>query len=473
MKTARRSMALAPTLVVVLTGAMTAAPATAAPKPLACGAVVTESTTLSADVGPCTGPGLVVAADNVTLDLHGHRVVGRLDPLPGQAANTANASGITFRRTRGSAVKGGEVLRFAIGVRIDRGSGNRVTDLDVHDNIGRDNGDGIALFGSDANRIDGNRVVHNGQWSGISLLNDGPAGSSDNVVAHNVIRDNNIPMFDEHGAAIDKRDIGVAVEGPGATHNRIVDNTVAKSGTDGIQVFPACSSGYDVSTGCPKTIPNDYNVISGNTVVGNGFGAPLEGALGDGIALLAMGPPVVAMPNHNTVVDNTVTGNQRNGISLGGGNGQELSVAAWTTGGENYGCFISPDPDDPFVDTPNLCGVNDNTVTGNTSSGNGVDGIYVGPRSDDNRILRNTADGNGKDGIGIGLAVRYGPGQVPVYDANGRLETVAGSGGRNNLLADNTGKGNKRWDGADENPACDHNQWMRNRFRTVNRPCVR
>jgi hypothetical protein len=62
---------------------------------------------------------------------------------------------------------------------------------------------------------------------------------------------------------------------------------------------------------------------------------------------------------------------------------------------------------------------------------------------------------------------------VPVYDANGRLETVAGSGGRNNLLADNTGKGNKRWDGADENPACDHNQWMRNRFRTVNRPCVR
>ncbi len=49
--------------------------------------------------------------------------------------------------------------------------------------------------------------------------------------------------------------------------------------------------------------------------------------------------------------------------------------------GGNYGCFISPDPDDPFVDTPDLCGVKDNVVVNNTATHNGVTGIYVGPRS--------------------------------------------------------------------------------------------
>lgn len=443
-------------------------PASASPAALGCGAEVTSSTRLTQDIGPCPGPGLVIAADGVVVDLGGHRVAGTLTPMPGMAANAANASGVTFRNSTGSTVRNGEVTGFAAGVVLAGGAGNRVTLLDVHDNIGRDNGDGIALFGSDGNRVDHNRVVHNGQWSGVSLLD----GASHNVIAGNVISGNDVPMFDDGGVAVDKRDIGIAVEGPGATGNLIAGNVVDGSGTNGLQVFPACSSGYDISTGCPGTVANDGNTIVGNTIAHNGFGAPIEGALGDGISLLAMGPPVVAMPTHNAVLGNTVTGNQRNGISLGGGNGQELSTAAWTTGGENYGCFISADPDDPVVDTPDLCGVTDNTVEGNTSSGNGIDGIYVGPRSDRNRVSHNTTDGNGKDGIGIGLAVRYGPGQLPVLDAGGNLVTVPGSGARDNVLDGNAGTGNHRWDGMDEVPACGSNQWFQNRFGTVNQPCV-
>jgi len=434
---------------------------------------VTANTKLSADVGPCPGDGLVIGADNITLDLNGHRVSGKLNPSPGSPTNTANARGVTFRRTRGSTVMNGEVTRFAVGVAIGGGSANHVTGLNVHDNLGTDDGDGISVSGSSGNRIDKNRVVHNGQWSGISLLNAGATGSTNNTVADNIVRDNNLPMFDGGGTPIDKRDIGIAVEGPGATYNSVLRNTVTGSGTDGVQVFPACSDGYNVAGGCPGTVANDFNVIADNTVNGNGFGAPLAGALGDGIALLAMGPPVVAMPGHNTVVHNSVNGNQRNGISLGGGNGQELSRDAWTTGGENYGCFISPDPDDPFVDTPNLCGVKDNVVVDNTATRNGVTGIYIGPRSDDNNVSQNRTDNNGRDGIGIGLAVRYGPGQLPVLDANGNLTTVPGSGARNNTLAHNRGTGNGRWDGADENPGCGSNKWSQSLFTTVNQPCVR
>ncbi len=446
--------------------------ASAAPGPgLSCGAVVKTSTRLLTDIGPCAGDGLIVAADGITLDLAGHRVLGMLSPAPGAAWNMADASGITFRNTTGSRVMNGEVTQFAMGVQIFHGAANQVTRLSVHDNIGHDDGDGIAVFGSDRNRIGGNRVVHNGQWSGISLVGDRGAGSSRNEILDNVVLGNNIPMFDGE-TPIDKRDMGIAIEGPGATKNLVAGNVVDGSGTNGIQVMPACSTGYMVSSGCPKTVSNDGNVITRNTVTHNGFGAPLDGALGDGISLLAMGPPVIAMPNQNKVTDNRVFGNQRNGISLGGGNGQELGTGAWTTGAENYGCFISSDPDNPRVDTPNLCGPKDNTVTGNSSSGNGIDGIYIGPRSDGNQILQNTADGNGKDGIGIGLAVQTGADQVPVLDSAGNLVTVPGSGARKNVLEHNIGSGNNRWDGADENPVCGTNRWVQNRFTTVNQPCV-
>ncbi len=462
-----------PVLAVLALGSAPAVSAGSEPhQRLGCGSVVTESTRLSADIGPCAGDGLIVGASGITLDLNGHRVIGTLERTPGLASNTANASGITFRMTHGSKLTGGEVLHFAVGVRIGRGSANRITRLNVHDNVGRDDGDGIAVFSSNENVIQNNRVVHNGQWSGISLLGDDTAGSNYNTVADNVIRNNNVPMFDEQGTPIDKRDIGISVEGPGATHNRLLRNVVAGSGTDGVKVFPDCSNGYDISKGCPGTVPNDYNLIRGNTVNGNGFGSPISGALGDGISLLAMGPPVVSIPRHNRVEDNTASHNQRNGISLGGGNGQELNKNPWTTGGENYGCFISSDPDDPVVDTPDLCGVTDNAVVHNRASHNGIDGIYLGPRSDDNRISDNTTEGNGKDGIGIGLAVRYGPGQQPVLDANGQLELVPGSGARHNVLEHNSGSHNRRWDGTDENPDCGSNVWAHNLFVTSKPACV-
>ncbi|MDQ4069725.1 MAG: hypothetical protein M3203_09710, partial [Actinomycetota bacterium] len=38
---------------------------------LACGAVITRSVTLHADVGPCSGDGLVVVADRVRVNLNG------------------------------------------------------------------------------------------------------------------------------------------------------------------------------------------------------------------------------------------------------------------------------------------------------------------------------------------------------------------------------------------------------------------
>src|SRR5438034_4577316 len=47
-----------------------------------CGAVITTDTTLTADLVNCAGNGLVVGADDITLNLNGHTVSGDGTPAP-------------------------------------------------------------------------------------------------------------------------------------------------------------------------------------------------------------------------------------------------------------------------------------------------------------------------------------------------------------------------------------------------------
>src|SRR5438309_12014566 len=62
-----------------------AAHAPPTPSALPCGTVITKDTTLQADITGCTGDGLVIGADHVTLDLNGHTVSGAV-----KAGHTVN-----------------------------------------------------------------------------------------------------------------------------------------------------------------------------------------------------------------------------------------------------------------------------------------------------------------------------------------------------------------------------------------------
>src|SRR5215472_11679077 len=55
----------------------------ATPEPLRCGAVITANTTLQADLAGCTGDGLVIGADAITLNLDGHTIAGTAGSVAG------------------------------------------------------------------------------------------------------------------------------------------------------------------------------------------------------------------------------------------------------------------------------------------------------------------------------------------------------------------------------------------------------
>jgi parallel beta-helix repeat protein len=403
------------------TGTVIAGAAPAAASPVGCGMVVTQSITLTHNLGPCPGDGLDVVASGVVVNLNGFTIIGS------DTTNTSGAAedqqiGVHLLNVQGVIVTGpGAITKFDAGVGIDGGSGNLVKDLNVHDNVAHviltgdnnggdpdldacDFGDGITTDNSSANTISNNTVTRNGPFSGISLVDN----SDNNVVTGNAVFNNTVPNdiglvpgnpgpCGPFGASItgpgrEHQDTGIRMEGPGANGNMVVANRVTDNMLSGIAVFDNICAVNPI--GLPNgTPPNDGNVIQSNTVLRNGGTDKL-----DGISTLQQGPTgTVCVPSNTTIVANTTNNNTGNGISLGGR------------------------------------GSHDNIVTGNTANNNGIDGIHLtGPPN----------------------------GTVP--------------GAINNTIAGNTALGNVRWDAFDGtfNPPCDNNHWTGNHFVKVNQSCI-
>lgn len=311
-----RPIAVATAVGLLLLGTAFAAPVSAAH--VACGQLITQSTTLHSDVGPCTGVGLIVAADGVVLDLNGHEVSGLNSP-------DEETAGVVLRRVSGATVTNGTITGFDAGVVVGAGNGNVVRGLTVVDNVGSsldcNLGDGIAVFNSHRNLIADNTVARNGPFSGISLV--GP--STGNNVKANQVRDNNLPTL---YCGNSRQDIGIRLEGPGASGNKVDANVVERNGLAGIAMHSTLlvdEQGHPVP-------PNDANTISDNTVAHNGVGVG-----GYGVAMLPNGPlgPVVRS-SANTVRGNTVTGNTTDGIHVPRGSTGNALVANQGSGNVRY-----------------------------------------------------------------------------------------------------------------------------------------
>jgi large repetitive protein len=283
-----------------LMGAGLGSTATAAP--VGCGSVITQSTTLTTDIGPCNQGGLVIGADNVTLDLGGHTVFGKPRPGDGVGISIPGHSGVTVRN--------GTVRLFDAGVGVQSGGGNTVTGVTARDNVGSAKfnskfgvGDGIEINLSSNNTVSNNTVVQNGPFSGIGVLGDAanPATpSSGNVITGNRVVNNDVA----HDGV--NEDDGIRVEGPNATNNTVQGNTVRGNGLDGIALFADQLTGF----------PNSGNTVAGNIVEGNGFHDKGH-RKGDGIVLFGVpANPNVHGADASNVRDNTVHSNAANGIRV-------------------------------------------------------------------------------------------------------------------------------------------------------------
>lgn len=435
----RRARVLFATVVASLTvSTVLVVPARAAT--LSCGDVITQDTTLTADVGPCAGTGLIVAANGVTLDLGGHSVMGDAEA---RSANDElgptgrDRAGVVLRQVRNVTVTNGTVTGFDAGVAIVGGGDNVVRRVTARDNVnyrlitGRDArptdvdpmdgpfcwfGEGIVTLNSPRNLVEDNLVVGNGPFSGVSLVGN----SDDNVVAKNRAYDNDLINVSPNGdvticggiggqmqpqpmtAGRRVQDIGIRVEGPGAERNLLDGNHIVRAGLAGIMVH-----GHNERAGAPA---NSHTLIRKNRVFETGtVGQGIERQL-HGIMLHHSGASAVNAP-HSTLIEGNTSS-----FNLGGG---------------------------IFLDSRG--GMHSTVVRNNTLNHNGLDGLHVAgpgdPRGEPNLLVDNRAHHNGRRA----QAVNEGP------DANANY---AGT------------------DGADMSDGCVRNIWSRNRFGTVNQPCV-
>ncbi len=278
---------------------------------LVCGQTITQNTTLTADLGPCPNNGLIIGADNITLNLNGRRIFGTPNPYDGAGVLIGQRTGVTVRN--------GTVEQFDGGVVILAGGNNTVTGITARRNIGFQDqatgntryGDGIAVLSSSDNRLLNNQAVDNGPFSGIgvySLIDSDHARELGGPSQRNLIRGNqvmnNVVGRDGFTGFTDNDGIRIEptftcpqtnTECPGPVAGNVIDsNQVSGNGLDGISIFGRSPG----------------NVITNNQVSRNGFFRSVA-RRGDGI--------IVFNRSNGTVIENNfVTQNADNGIRIRG-----------------------------------------------------------------------------------------------------------------------------------------------------------
>jgi parallel beta-helix repeat protein len=142
---------------------------------VSCGETITSDTTLDSDLVGCPSNGIVIGADNVTLDLNGHTIAGNGEPVEPCRRGEFCDVGLLNDGHDGVTVRGGSVRDFGTGVFVWRARHNRVLGISssrnqffgfvvaesarsvVRSSSGNRNpvpdGDGIAVFGSRHLRI--------------------------------------------------------------------------------------------------------------------------------------------------------------------------------------------------------------------------------------------------------------------------------------------------------------------------------
>jgi parallel beta-helix repeat protein len=330
-----------------------------------CGQVISQDTKVENDLRDCPGAGLVIGANDITLDLNGHTIDGddAIDDkdIPALLADI----GIDNRAGHdGLEVRGGTVREFFRGLVLEGAADNALRELSVSGNQSQ----GIWLVRSDDNRIEDSSVTDSG---GQAIL----VGSSDgNRILRTSVRRGGIALGladnnrIEWSSVADAPSIGIFVSR--SQGNRLSNNSISASNLAGIGLLDSHrnrvernSLSRNLENGGIGVAGSDHNRIAGNSAVDNRFA----------------GIHIFAGSDDNRVERNSVS---RNGV----------------------GIRITPEP-------PSLLGGPDrpaerNVVCANRALHNIVDGIRIELGAGHSLLEHNRADKNGllgelDDGIDV------------------------------------------------------------------------
>lgn len=260
------------------------------------------------------------------------------------------------------------------GIMMDRGSNlNQITN-----NLVYNNKDGVAIFQSEKNLIQGNTLRGNERGVRINATFD-QGGRFDGLSNENEVLDNRIEDSTQYGIYLYER----------ADKNTISGNTVIGSG----------GSGLYIKTG--------GNTISGNTIRTNGIGITIVG----GELITPGGAQASYDGGHkNSIRGNTISDNDGIGIQLKGAvdttiglNGPNATAADGNTISTNGTHGISINVNTVIVNgTTTMYGATKNLIVGNSIQGNQSNGVLVkGAESIKNKISRNTITANARKGINL------------------------------------------------------------------------
>jgi large repetitive protein len=334
---------------------------------LSCGDTITTNTTLDSDLVNCPNNGIVIGADNITLDLNGHTIDGDgtlVDPCPeGETCdvgvdNSAGHSGVT--------IEGGSIRQFALGVLVLSASRNSLRHLSVSRNLFV----GIVIGESARTAVERSSITRNGvttQQAGMVLF-----ASRDNRIERNLFSSNG-----NRGLAADSAD------GNRINHNIFADNPEAGVAVEGDR--NQVSHNRVVRNGDNIVILGDHNAITRNHVA-NAVGCPAEdGGIGCGFGISFEGG------SYNLIASNLVARTRRVGIRVD-------AFANATVGNVVRANVVrAAEIDDIVVNFEHVGPVTNTLLAHNIAIGAGDDGIDV--ESPSTTLTRNVAVHNGDLGI--------------------------------------------------------------------------
>jgi large repetitive protein len=308
-----------------------------------CGATISSDTQLDSDLTNCPGNGIVIGADDVTLDLNGHTIDG--DGVLGcdefyacdfGVDNTAGHDGVT--------IENGSIRDFATAVFGFDASDNRLRRLSASHNILG----GLLLIAAPGARIERNSISANG-------LTTDQAGL--------IVFDSSEVRI-EGNSVFDNGDIGMFLQG--VDDSRVERNSVSGNPEAGV------------------ILDGNRNEVSGNRASKNGDGISVGG-------------------DSNTIVSNRVSDSFAcpdgcgAGIGSTGGTGN-LIARNFVARASRAGIWIAD-----FEDEGGLPGI-DNVVERNLVVDAEADGVLVESTVTDTLLKRNIAIGAGDDGIDVDSA---------------------------------------------------------------------